>query len=223
MRTVTEALYKAWNFRHACKAFDPEVKISHEDFHTILEAGRLSPSSFGFEPWEFLVIQNKALLEEMLPLCWGGQGQLPTASHVVVLLARNPEAVSPDCPYVQNTIMRETQNLPDDLLTMRVEKFREFLQQDFAYGANDRAKFEWAARQCYIALGNMMTTAALLGIDSCPMEGFKKTALEELFAQKDLLNRDTFGIAVMAAFGKRVKEPRPKTRRSEACVVKWVE
>lgn len=221
MPDVREMLFTAWNFRHACKQFDPAAPVSDTDFTTILEAGRLSPSSFGFEPWEFLVIQNPALRAEMLPLCWGGQGQLPTASHVVALLARKPEAVSPDCAYVQTTIMKETQALPDELAHMRAEKFRDFLQNDFAYGDNQRAKFEWAARQCYIALGNMMTAAALLGIDSCPIEGFQKDGLENLLRSKGLLDSSIFGVAVMVAFGHRVKEPRPKTRRPASCVVKW--
>ena len=219
---ITETLFHAWNFRHACKVFDANKRISEEDFTTILEAGRLSPSSFGFEPWKFLVVQNMELRKAMLPFCWGGQGQLPTASHVVALLARKPEAVSPDCAYVQTTIMQDTQKLPSDMATQRVEKFRAFLRDDFAYVGNERAGFEWAARQCYIALGNMMTAAALLGIDSCPIEGFNKAAMEKLLTERDLLDTRVFGLAVMVAFGQRIKEPRPKTRRPASCVVRWV-
>ena len=222
MSTITETLLKAWNFRHACKSFDPTQKISDADFHTILEAGRLSPSSFGFEPWEFLVIQNMALREEIKGLCWGGQGQLPTASHVVLLLARTPESAHADSPYIRQTIMHDTQALPDDMACGRAEKFREFQEHDFGYGNNGRARFEWAARQCYIALGNMMTAAALLGIDSCPMEGFQKDALENLLEKKGLLDRKAFGAAVMVAFGHRVKDPRDKTRRPESAVVRWL-
>lgn len=220
---ITKALFTAWNFRHACKVFDASKAVSEDDFHTILEAGRLSPSSFGFEPWDFLVIQNRELREAMLPHCWGGQSQLPTASHVVAILARRPEAISPDCAYVQTTIMHQTQHLPEEMATMRVEKYRAFLKEDFAYAGNERAGFEWAARQCYIALGNMMTAAALLGIDSCPMEGFNKAEMEKLFEERGLLDSRIFGLAVMVAFGHRIKEPRPKTRRAESCVVRWVE
>ena len=62
MSHMTDMLMKAWHFRHACKEFDPKKKISDADFHTILEGGRLSPSSFGFEPWQFLVVQNLSLI-----------------------------------------------------------------------------------------------------------------------------------------------------------------
>ncbi len=223
MSELVNTLFEAWNFRHACKAFDPNYLISEDDMRVILEAGRLSPSSFGFEPWKFLVIQNKALREAMLPLCWGAQGQLPTASHVVLFLARMPLAVAPDSEYIQQTIMKETQQLPDDIARMRTAKFTEFMEHDFGYGDNIRARFEWAARQCYIALGNMLTTAALLGIDSCPMEGFDKDALEKLLQDRGILDRREFGVAVMAAFGRRVSEPRPKTRRTAETVVEWIE
>ncbi len=222
MPTITETLFTAWNFRHACKEFDPQFTINAEDFHTILEAGRLSPSSFGFEPWEFLVIQNPALREELRAICWGAQGQLPTASHFIIFLARQPKSTAPKCAYLQNTIMRDTQHLPDDIITARTKKFEEFIEKDLGYHGNDRAKFEWAARQCYIALGNMLTTAALLGIDSCPIEGFQKEHVEALLTKKELMDCSIFGVACMAAFGKRIVEPRPKTRRESVDVVRWV-
>ncbi len=222
MSNITEALFKAWNFRHACKSFDASAKISDEDFNTILEAGRLSPSSFGFEPWQFLVIQNPALREEIKTLAWGAQGQLPTCSHFLVILARKPKTMDPRGEYIVQTIMRDTQHLPEDAIEMRTNFFDNFIHNDFGYLGNDRARFEWAARQCYIALGNMLTTSALLGYDSCPIEGFKKEEMEQLLASKDLLDREVFGIACMAAFGKRVDEPRPKTRRTQEQVIKWV-
>ncbi len=223
MSHISEELFKAWNFRHACKSFDPQFKIPAEDFNTILEAGRLSPSSFGFEPWHFLVIQNQELREQLKPLCWGAQGQLPTASHFMIILARKAAAMDPKGDYVQKTILNDTKHMPEDISKMYVEFFTNFMKNDFTYEGNDRAKFEWAARQCYIALGNMLTAAALLGYDSCPMEGFNKAEVEKLLAEKSLLDENIFGVAVMAAFGKREHEPREKTRRSQAQMIQWVE
>ncbi len=220
--SITEKLFDAWNFRHACKKFDPNYSIADADFNTILEAGRLSPSSFGFEPWQFLVIQNPEMREALLPLCWGAQGQLPTASHFVIMLARLGKAMDPQGEYIRQTIMEQMQHLPDEVAQMRANVFGPFIENDLGYGHNERAKFEWAARQCYIALGNMMTTAALLGIDSCPMEGFKKEEVENFLHAKDLLNPSIHGVAVMVAFGKRETEPREKTRRTLEQVVQWV-
>ncbi len=222
MSNVAETLLKAWNFRHACKSFDASAKIAEGDFNIILEAGRLSPSSFGFEPWQFIVLQNPTMREELKEFCWGAQGQLPTCSHFVIMLARKAKTMDPRGEYITKTIMHETQNLPEDAIEMRVEFFANFIENDFAYAGNERARFEWAARQCYIALGNMMTAAALLGYDSCPIEGFKKEEVENYLASKNLLDREVFGAACMVAFGKRVDEPRSKTRRTQEQVVKWV-
>lgn len=222
MNTAAASFLEAMRFRHACKEFDPSRRIPEPEFEAILEAGRLSPSSFGFEPWKLLVVQNMELREKIRGLSWGGQGQLPTASHVVVLLARMPDCMRPDSPYVQQTIMVDTQNLPEDMRELRTGRYRRFLDEDFCLTGNERAGFEWAARQCYIALGNMLTMAAVMGIDSCPMEGFFKEGLENLLTKEGLLDSHEYGVAAMMAFGYRKKEPRPKTRRSKEQVVQWV-
>ncbi len=223
MNTNAANFLEAMRFRHACKEFDPSGQIPEEEFEAILEAGRLSPSSFGFEPWKFLVIQNMPLREKIRGLCWGGQGQLPTASHVVVLLARTPECMRPDSPYVQGEIMTETQNLPEDMRELRTGRYRRFLDEDFCLTGNERAGFEWAARQCYIAMGNMLTMAAVMRIDSCPIEGFSKQGLEDLLAGEGLLDSHEYGVACLMAFGYRKKKDlRPKTRRPAELVAQWV-
>ncbi len=223
MSVISDELLKAWNFRHACKSFDSTALIGDADFNIILESGRLSPSSFGLEPWQFIVLQNKTLREELLPFCWGAQGQLSTASHFLIMYARKGVAMNPEGEYISNTIMRDTQKLTEEVAQMRKDFFGNFIENDLGYAGNERAKFEWAARQCYIALGNMTTTAALLGYDSCPIEGFKKEEVENYLEQQNLLDRETFGVAVMVAFGKRAEAPHhPKTRRSLEQVVKWV-
>ncbi len=222
MSDITQSLMEAWQFRHACKTFDPSYNIAEKDFHTILEAGRLSPSSFGFEPWQFLVIQNRALREELKTHCWGAQGQILSCSHFLIMLARKGIAMNPYGEYVRH-IMRDVQLLSDDVAEQRAQFFTKFIESDLAYAGNDRAKFEWAARQCYIALGNMMTTAALLGIDSCPIEGFVKGEVEVLLSGKDLLDMENMGVACMVAFGKREHAPKhEKTRRALDDVVQWV-
>ena len=88
MSSMQETIINAFNFRHATKEFDPEKKVSESDFHTILETGRLSPSSLGLEPWRFVVIENEDLKEKLKPYSWGAQKQLNTASRFVIILAR---------------------------------------------------------------------------------------------------------------------------------------
>jgi len=85
---------QAMDFRHACKLFDENQKLSEEEMDFILEAGRKSPSSFGQEPWKFLVITDETLKAKLRPLCWD-QPQITSCSHLVVILAAI-DAVKPD-------------------------------------------------------------------------------------------------------------------------------
>lgn len=215
-----EDILVAFQFRHACKQFDAEKKIADRDFDLILEAGRLSPSSFGFEPWRFLVIQNSALREKLKTVTWGAQGTLPSASHYLAILCRKGD-MRFDSAYIEN-IMRQVQKLPEDVVEMKRAKYRKFQESDFRLLENPRALFDWACKQAYIALGNMMTAAALRGIDSCPIEGFDVSDAENVLAEAGVLDRTNYGLAVMVAFGYRINPQPKKTRQAMEEVVAWV-
>lgn len=220
---VKQQILDAYQFRHACKEFDTDKKISAEDFKFILETGRLSPSSFGFEPWRFLVLQNMALREKIRPACWGAQKQLPTASHFVIILARKGKDMVYHSDYIKN-FMTNIQELSSDIIKIKSTAYQNFQENGFKLLESDRAIFDWSAKQTYIALANMMTAAAQLGIDSCPMEGFDKTKLEEILIQEKLLNKNHFGVATMAAFGYRKAAPHhPKTRQTMDNIVQWID
>ncbi|MUT64666.1 NAD(P)H-dependent oxidoreductase [Paenibacillus sp. NEAU-GSW1] len=214
-------ILEAYSFRHACKRFDPAKEVSREDIEFILETGRLSPSSFGLEPWKFVVLQNKEIREKLLPVSWGAQGQLPTASYFVIALARKPAEMTANSDYIQS-LWKDTRKLPPEVLEKLTANYHRFLESDFELLGNERAMFEWASRQVYIALGNMMTSAALIGIDSCPIEGFDKNKAEAILREEGVLKGDSFGIACMVAFGYRESEPRAKTRRAADDVIEWV-
>ena len=222
MKTVNKQIIEAFNYRYACKAFDSDMKISESDFETIIESGRLSPSSFGFEPWRFLVIQNKDLLNKLLPISWGAQGQFPTASHIVVILARKMIDTRAGSDYIFH-VMRDIQKLPDEVQIGKNEKFAAFQKEDFDL-TDERKLFDWACKQTYIALGNMMTSAALLGIDSCPIEGFDRTKFEDILSNEGILDKEHFGVSVISAFGYRAKNSNiyPKTRGAANDIIKWV-
>ncbi len=218
-----QCILEAFSFRHACKEFDADKKIAAEDFDFILETARLSPSSFGLEPWRFLVVQNQELRKKMLPHVWGGQKQLPTASHVIVTLVRKTCFMKYDSAYVQG-FMRRVQKLPEDAVQMRTEVLKKFQEQDFALLESERAMVDWGGKQCYIALGNMMTAAAMIGIDSCPIEGFEQGALQQLLAREMSIDLNAWGLPCLVAFGYRKAEPaKPKTRQDMAAVVQWFE
>jgi nitroreductase len=212
----------AMNFRHACKQMDPSKKISEEDFKIILEAGRLSPSSFGTEPWKFLVIQNEKLREKMKEFTWGAQGTLPSASHFVIILARKKETMIHGSDYVMN-LFRNVHQIPEDMVQIRKGFYETFQEKDFAIADSEEKMFAWTCRQTYIAMANMMTGAAYLGIDSCPVEGYKKKEATEFLKDELGVDTDIFDISVMAAFGYRINEQPVKTRQDMDTICTWYE
>ena len=203
----------AMMFRHACKEFDNTKKINEKDFNDILEIGRLSPSSFGFEPWKFLLIQNKELREKLKEFTWGAQGTLPTASHFVMILARKKSSMIYNSAYIQH-MMKDIHKLPADAVQMRGQFYEKFQKEDFNLLENDRAMFDWASKQTYIAMANMMSGAAYMGIDSCPIEGFEVQKTEAFLKDELNIDTDNFGVSVMVAFGYRKNEQKEKSRQS---------
>ena len=216
---IKEQFLEAMNFRHATKEYNPSRKISDEDFHFILEAGRLSPSSLGSEPWKFLVIQDPTVREKMMEVAPGAVEKLKTASHFVIIVSRND--VRYNSEYLKDH-MKNVQYFPEDMLDMITEQYKRF-QEGKNILDNDRTINDWASKQTYIALGNMLTAAAMIGIDSTPMEGFQSEKLDALLEEEGLLENGAYSVSVLAAFGYRKEEPkRPKTRKSIEDVVEWV-
>ncbi|WP_019156480.1 NAD(P)H-dependent oxidoreductase [Robertmurraya massiliosenegalensis] len=216
-----QEILDAFQFRHATKEFDPNKKITDSDFEFILEAGRLSPSSVGYEPWKFLVVQNRKLREKLREVSWGAQGQLPTASHFVLILARTIKDTKYDSKYVEDQMLNVKQ-FPPEIFAQIKERYKSFQEDDLHLLESERAIFDWACKQTYIALGNMMTAAAQIGIDSCPIEGFDFDKVQAILEEAGLLEEGHLGVSVMVAFGYRAKEPRPKTRKNLEDIVQWI-
>jgi nitroreductase len=217
---MKEKIIDAFNFRHACKEFDAEKKIKDEDFNFILETARLSPSSFGLEPWRFLVVQNPELREKLREFTWGGQKQIPTASHLIVMLARKGFFMKYDSEYVRD-FRKNVQKLSDDVIKVKNSFYEKFQKSDFNLLDNERSMFEWACRQSYIALANMMTAAAMIGIDSCPLEGFVADKIQTVMKKHFGIDSEKFGVSCMVTFGYRKKEPRSKTRQTLDKIIEW--
>lgn len=131
-------------------------------------------------------------------------------------------AMEASSDYIQS-MMLHIQQLPPEIAANKGRLYHKFLESDFELAGNERALFEWACRQVYIALGNMMTSAALIGIDSCPIEGFDKAQAEKILREEGILKDASFGLACIAAFGYRQSDPRAKTRRPAHEVIEWVE
>ncbi|AUI66913.1 MULTISPECIES: NAD(P)H-dependent oxidoreductase [Glaesserella] len=218
MSISKQAILDAFHYRHACKQYDPTKKISETDFQFILETARLSPSSFGFEPWRFLVIENPAIRELIRDNAWGAKDKVMDCSHFVVILVRQPETLLADGDYVQH-IMRDVHHIPDEPRRLRQGFYRNFSENDFGLTQDPIAFYHWACRQSYIALANMLTASAMIGIDSTAIEGFPLEKMDKLFVEQGLYDPSQFKLSVMAAFGYRAVEPKAKTRQAMEDVV----
>ncbi len=205
--------------RVSTRYYDPARKISAEDFAAILDFGRLSPSSVGSEPWKFLVIQNQGLREKIKPVAWGMQSSITEASHLVILLAKKHARY--DTPFFSE--LMERRGFTPEQRAAALERYRSFQTHDIAIADDERALFDWASKQSYIALANMLTGAAMLGIDSCPIEGMNYAAVEHILAQAGLLDPAEYGVSVAATFGYRARDIQPKPRRDAAETVVWAE
>ncbi|AUC85837.1 NAD(P)H-dependent oxidoreductase [Polaribacter sp. ALD11] len=215
-----EDILKGFYFRHATKEFDATKTVSDEDIKFILETARLSPSSFGFEPWHFIVVQDKELRELLKPVAWGAPLKLDTASHFVLGLSMKAPMIKHDAAYIMH-MMKEVKQLPADVIETYSKFYREFQERDFDLDT-DKKLFDWSSKQTYIALGNMMTSAALRGIDSCPIEGFHQEKAEVLLKEKFGVDTDKYGLSFMTAFGYRKEDPlHEKSRRNFDAIVTW--
>jgi len=186
---------KAMDFRHACKVFDDTKKINDEEMHYILEAGRKSPSSFGMEGWKFLVITNEALKAKLRPVCWD-QVQITSSSYLVIVLTAI-DNVKVESGKVEKRFKRR--EIPQESLDMYMDIYTKHLEKTLS---TDENIYHWTSKQSYIALANMMTAAAYIGIDSCPIEGFEKENVEEIL----VLDTTKWQVSVVITFGYRLNE-----------------
>ena len=216
-----EAIRDLLKRRYACRDYDPNRKISDQDFHLILEAGQLAPSSYGFEPWHFLVIESESLKQALAPIALGAQKALASSSHFVIILSRTQASLRYDAPYI-GYMMREIQGLPEDFCEFKQQRFETFQKEDFDLLSTERATFDWASKQSYLALAQMMQVAALRGIDSLAMEGFNRQAVTDLLTERGLLNPSEWGVSVMVAFGYGLGSVPQKTRQPLDQLVTWV-
>lgn len=212
MKDINKSIIKLMEDRYTCKGYDPEKKVSDEDFQTIMEVARLSPSSMGYEPWKFIRLKNKDIIEELKPICWGAENAFNGASHIILMLARTPKHMKYDSEYLKY-IMEDVQKFPKDILEQRRSNAIKFQTTDFDLLGSERAMQDWTMKQIYIPLTAMLLTAAALGIDSTPIEGFHQEKANEILVKNNVYNGEDFRIANMVAFGYTNRDHRPKTRR----------
>lgn len=170
---ASQQLIDQLSWRYATKSYDPTRKISAAEWQTLEEALVLSPSSLGLQPWTFLVVDDPAVRAQLL-LASYGQPQIVDASHLVVF-ATKPNLGEADIDaHIRRTA--EVRGISvESLAGLRAMAARSIVQ-----GMNEIERRTWAVNQTYIALGNLVTSAAMLGIDATPMEGFEKSRYDEI-------------------------------------------
>ena len=191
--TITsEQLLDRLNWRYATKQFDPSRKINAQDWATLEDALLLTPSSGGLQPWKFIVVTDSAVRAKLLPVSYG-QAQITNASHLVVFAARKNFSEADVDAFINHTAA--TRGVSVESLT----PYRNILVGGIVKSMDETARNAWARNQAYIALGNLLTSAALLGFDACPMEGFDRAQYDQILG----LNEQGFASAVIATVGYR--------------------
>lgn len=189
MKNIIEDL----KWRYATKKFDSNKKVSAEDLETLLEATRLSASSYGLQPYHIFIIENKELREKLKPFSWN-QSQITDASHLIVFANKQSFGEELVDEYLDN--VTRTRGLANDA----VQGYSDFMKSKLM-GLPDDVKSSWTSRQVYLALGNVMTVAASMKIDTCPIEGFENEKYNEILELKD----SNLNAAVVLAIGYRAE------------------
>lgn len=195
------------NWRYATKKFDATKKISDSDLETILEAGRLTASSYGLQPYHIFVITDAELRAKLKPASWN-QAQVTEASHLLVLANQTDFGEELVDDYINN--VSATRGVP----IAELSGYADFMKSSFTNLSKEQ-KATWAAKQAYILLGNLLQAAAELKIDACPMEGFDKAQYSEILG----LDAKNLSAAVLLPIGYRSEEDDtqhyPKVRKSK--------
>lgn len=182
-------------WRYATKVFDRSKKIGDADWQKLEESLVLTPSSYGLQPWKFVVITDQKLKDQLPSMSWG-QRQVADASHVVVFAVKKAFGEQDLDQFLQRTA---------EVRGVTVESMAGLRKMVLGFAANPKIdKFHWASLQAYIALGQFMASAAMMGIDTCPMEGIEPGKYDELLGLPDL------GLATVVACVAGYRDPSDK-------------
>ena len=157
-------LIKALNNRYATKKFDATKKLSQDIVEQLIEAARLTPTSYGLQLMKLVVVENRKLREELVSASYG-QNQVKDSSHLFVLCREENVTKDHIESYMSNIAGTRSVEIE------KLNPFKNAIEQALL-PKTDEEKSDWMGRQVYIALGNLLTSCAILGVDSCPMEGF---------------------------------------------------
>ncbi len=213
---TNEELIEQLKWRYAVKRFDANRKISDADWKTLETALILSPSSYGLQPWKFYVVTDETVKKKLQAHAWN-QPQIVEASHLIVIAAKK-DANPADIEKYINRVIEVRGTKREDL-----EILKGMMLSSQKMASENNFLNEWAARQCFIALGVILTATAMLGIDACPMEGFLPQEFDRVLG----IDQEGYAATVVCAVGYRNKEQDwlsklPKVRYENGEVVKHI-
>ena len=185
-QTSPEVLLESLRWRYAVKRFDPDKKIPSDTWSAIEQSLVLTPSSYGLQPWQFIVIQDSAIKQQLPAISWN-QKQPQDCSHMVVLAARRSMDEAYITNYMQSVV--DMRQLPSGAM----DGYQKMLVSTVGKINNH---LDWNARQVYIALGQLMLAAAMLGVDACPMEGINPADYDQLLGLIDTDYTSVVGCAL---------------------------
>lgn len=212
----SDAVLQQLRWRYATKKFDPTRKIPDDVWHVLEQSLVLTPSSFGLQPWKFFVVRNPELRAQLLANSWN-QAQVVDASHLVVFAIKKGLNAADVDRFVDR--MAVVQGAPRESLEGYANLVKGFMDKPPYPLDMD----QWSIRQVYIALGQFMATAATLGVDTCPMEGFSPAKYDEILG---LAGSDYASVVVCPA-GYRAEDDKyaekPKVRFETEDMVQYID
>lgn len=184
---------EALSRRYSVKKFNHGI-IPQDILHNILESGKLAASSLGLQPYKILVVESEAMKQKLIPAFYN-PSQISTCSHLIVIISK--KSIEENYIHGYFNHISEVRETPIENL----ELFRKSINQHITQKTQEEI-FNWAEKQSYIVLANLMYAAAIENIDSCPMEGFRQDLIEEILG----INPDTEKVTVTLALGYRSEE-----------------
>lgn len=213
MNIQPQTIIDALKWRYATQIFDMSKSLEEEKLSVILESARLAPSSIGIEPWKFIVVEN-ADIRAKLKAAGFNQPKITDAPVLIVIAYRLDLKENMSKERVERTV--KTMNMEASAF----DGLKNMIDGSFS-GKSQQEVETWAKSQAYIPLGMMVETAALLGVDAGPMEGFDANTVDEILG----LKAKHLHATSMIALGYRAEDPaalRPKVRRDFDEVIEFI-
>lgn len=207
-------LIETLNWRYATKTFDPNKKLSDDQLFQLTESLRLAPSSFGLQPWKFIVVTNADIREQLVWHSWW-QRQVADASHLIILCAKDDVTESDVANYINATATITWAPLE------KLEGYQGMINGSLESRTAEQRKI-WAEKQTYIAQWFLLMAAAQLQIDACPMEGFDAQTYNQLL----WLEGSGYHATVIVPVGYRSEDDKyaqaPKVRYTSEQMIEYI-